>query len=477
MHKASIQWASLGATIILLSGCATLPPKSVESTTPVVATQWQVPQGTSVHGGTDWETVVNWEAFYQHAGLKDLMEMALANNRDLRVSILNVERARAMYRIQRADQYPSFAVDGSLTRSGGGGAESVESYRVELGLAQFEIDLFGRVKQLSREALHQYLATEEAQHTVRLTLLAEVADAYLDYVYHAEALALAEETLKNYQEQMGILQERIRFGTASSLEISQTRAVMEQAAVSVANYKASMNTSLNALTLLVGQPLDLAGLGMTLDLSVTRAFQIPEGLPSELLLRRPDIRAAEWTLVAAEANLEAARLAFFPSIVLTGAVGSASGDLTDLFSSGTDVWSFVPRIRIPLFQGGRLIANRDASQASREMAVAQYERSIQQGFREVSDALTQRAESEQVLQANRNRLQALEEVLRISQVRFDAGSMDYYQLLEARRAYVDGKQSLLASVRQVERSNVSLYRTLGGGFTAEDINAEVAGTF
>jgi multidrug efflux system outer membrane protein len=468
MNRKTAHYTALLTALGLISGCSTTKPTEERAEEPIVALQWQVPANTSIaYADSAALESLDWNTFFTHSGLQKLIHIALENNRDLRVSVLNVERARALYRIQRADRLPSVSANGTLARSGGGNAVDVEEYRAELGLAQYEIDLFGRVKQLSREALHTYFAAEEAQLSARLTLITEVADAYLTYAADSQVLDLAKQSEEDYATQLEILQNRYDYGTASALELSQTQAALEASKASVATYTGQVNRDINALTVLLGQPVEASLLVDLPDMALTGTLQIPEGLPSEVLLRRPDIREAEQTLLAAEANLKAARLAFFPSISLTGAVGSASGDLSDLFSSGTDVWSFTPAIRIPIFQGGSLIASRDASKASRNISIANYEKAIQVGFQDVSDALTLRATSAQALEANRNRLKAMTDVLKMSETRYEAGEIDYYTLLDVRRDYYSARQSVIEIARDVESNNISLFRSLGGGFSSE----------
>lgn len=468
MNKKTAHYTALLAALGLLAGCSTTQTPEDRVAAAGIADQWQVSADTQIsYADPASLDALNWETFFSHSGLHQLISIALENNRDLRVSVLNVERARALYRIQRADRLPSISANGSLTRSGGGTAVDVEQYTAELGLAQYEIDLFGRVKQLSREALYSYFAAEEAQLSARLSLITEVADAYLTYSADKQILDLARQSQEDYETQLGIIRNRYDYGTASALELNQTQAALEASKATVATYTGLVNSDLNALTVLLGQQVDEALLADLPDMALTGTLEIPEGLPSEMLLRRPDIRGAEQTLLAAEANLEAARLAFFPSITLTGAVGSASNDLSKLFSSGTDVWSFAPAIRVPIFQGGSLIANRDASKASRDIAVANYEKAIQEGFRDVSNAITLRATSAQTLQANRNRLEALTQVLQMSEARYETGQIDYYTLLDVRRDYYSAQQSVIEAARSVESNNISLFRSLGGGFASD----------
>ena len=466
MNKKTAYYTALFSAVGLISGCSTTTQTTEDRVAGAnIATHWQVPTDTQI-SYVDTASL-NWETFFSHSGLHQLISIALENNRDLRVSVLNVERARSLYRIQRADRLPSISANGTITRSGGGSAVEVEEYRAELGLAQYEIDLFGRVKQLSREALHTYFAAEEAQLSARLSLITEVADAYLTYAADKQILDLARQSQEDYGAQLGIIQNRFDYGTASALELSQTQAALEASNATVSTYTGLVNRDLNALTLLLGQPIDEALISDLPDMAQTETLKIPEGLPSDVLLRRPDIRSAEQTLLAAEANLKAARLAFFPSISLTGAVGSASGDLSDLFSNGTDVWSFTPVIRIPIFQGGSLVASRDASKASRDIAVAKYEKTIQEGFRDVSDAISLRATSAQTLEANSKRLEAISQVLQMSETRYENGQIDYYTLLDARRDYYSARQSVIDAARDVESNNISLFRSLGGGFVSD----------
>ncbi|MFP4283013.1 MAG: efflux transporter outer membrane subunit [Opitutales bacterium] len=457
MSKWSLTSSALAAAL-LLAGCGTLEPP-VPTAQPQIPAAW--PEATE---GETTTARLDWRGFFADPALETVIEQALANNRDLRVAVLNVERARALYRIQRADRVPSVGAAGTLTRTGGDSAPEVETYGAEVGLASFELDLFGRVRSLSDAALQQYFATEEARRSAQLTLVAEVANAWLMLAADQELLGIAEATLENFEEALELTQRRQDLGAASALEVSQARTSVANARADVALFAGQVAQDRNALALLVGAPVEAAWLPEAFVPEVMGIAPAPAGLPSKTLLRRPDIVRAEHELLAANANIGAARAAFFPSISLTASAGTASSELSGLFGAGTGVWSFLPRIDVPVFQGGRLRANRDAAIAERDIALALYERSIQAGFRETADALT-------LSWTLHDRRAALEEMVaaaarteEISEERYRAGQVDYLTLLDAQRTLYGARQMLVQTQLREQANRVELYRALGGGW-------------
>lgn len=470
MNKQLITALAL-ATSVFVSGCAMLEPR-VPRTDPSIPAEWSLPPVTSAgadahppEAGPEGLQVadIGWRDFFADPRLEELIGQALDNNRDLRIAILNVERARAQYRIQRADRLPSLGANATLERTGGD-APVQDLYTAGVGLAAFELDLFGRVRNLSQAALQQFLATEESRRAAQLTLIAEVANAWLTLAADRELLEIAEQTLRNYEEWFRLTEQRHELGAVSGLELNQARTLVETARADVARYAGQVARDENALNLLVGQPVDPALLPERFLPQVSGLGPLPAGVPAEVLLRRPDVMAAEHRLLSANANIGAARAAFFPSISLTGMVGSASTELSDLFEGGTGFWSFSPQINLPIFQGGRLRAALGVAQADRDIALADYERAIQAGFREVADALALSSTLARQRDALEDLVEASGNTLELSQARYDAGLVSYLELLDAQRTHYQAEQSLV-QVQLAEQANrVTLYRVLGGGW-------------
>jgi multidrug efflux system outer membrane protein len=458
---------------LAVAGCGTLEP-SLPEAQPEVPVQWPLPPTSpamapvAAPGATAAAAQpvadIGWRDFFVDPKLEELIAQALQNNRDLRVAAANVERSRELYRIRRADRVPALEAAGSMVRQGGDGLPTTETYRADLAVTQYELDLFGRVRNLSESALQRYFAEEEARRSVQLALISEVANAYLSLAADREQQRLAEATLGTREEGLRLTEKRHEFGAVSALDVYQARTQAESARADVARFAGQVAQDLNALNLLVGRPVDPALLPDSLDAQVTGLEALPPGLPAEVLLRRPDVREAERLLRAANADIGAARAAFFPSITLTGAVGYASDDLSNLFDGGTGTWSFVPQVRIPIFEGGRLRAGLGATYAERDAALARYEGSIQQGFREVADALAftvtlaaQRIALEQLVDA----AQRAEE---LSIARYEAGRDSYLTRLEAQRTLYLAQQALIVTRLREQSNRVDLYRVLGGGW-------------
>ena len=461
--------ALAAAVVVFVAGCATPGPRgSVADADPMIPTEWPLPASTGVagDGATTALPDIGWRDFFADPRLQEVVGLALDNNRDLRVAILNVDRARAQHRIQRADRFPSVGINAQMERVGADNpALESETYSVGLGVTAFELDLFGRVRNLSQAALQQYLATEESQRGAQLALVAEVANLWLTLAADREQLRIAQATLATYEESLELNQARRELGAISQLVLEQTRTQVASARADVARISGLVQRDINALNLLAGVTLEprLLPDGMVQD--VVGLGQLPEGLPAEVLLRRPDIIAAEHRLLGADANISAARAAFFPSIRLTGNIGSVSTELSGLFESNTTVWSFIPQINIPIFQGGRLRAALGMAQADRDIALAQYEKAIQNGFREVADALALSATLAEQVDASQALLEAATNAERLAQARYDAGLDSNLVRLDAQRTLYAAQQQVVA-VRMAEQANrVTLYKVLGGGWT------------
>ena len=447
------------------AGCGALEPR-LPAAAPSIPTEWPLPPTTATAAPVATPGAaadIGWREFFVDARLQEIIAQALANNRDLRIAMLNVERARGLYRVQRADRVPSVGVNANLVRTGGD-APVRDTYTVGLGVTEFELDLFGRVRNLSEAALQRYFAEEEARRSAQLTLIAEVANAYLTLAADQEQLRVVQATLRTREEFFEITRKRYEFGAVSALDLSQSRTQIEAARADVARYAGHVIQSTNALQLLVGAPIDPELLPDALGQSVTGLAPLPPGLPSEVLLRRPDVLAAEHQLRAYNANIGAARAAFFPSITLTGSVGSVSNELSTLFDGGTGVWTFVPQVNLPIFEGGRLRANLAVAQADRDIALARYERSIQAGFREAADALALTATLADQRSARQATVDAAAEADRLSRARYEAGRDSYLVLLESQRTLYLAQQALVTTQLAEQSNRVTLYKALGGGW-------------
>lgn len=457
---------SLVAAALVLAGCANLAPTYERPAAPVpVAYPGTTPNSAAV-------TDIDWRSFFADAKLRSLIELALANNRDLRVAILNIEQARAQYRVQDAQTLPTVNATGSGTAartpaslSGTGTTVTSHQYSANLGVSAYELDLFGRVRNLSSQALEQYLATEQARRSTQISLVAEVTTAYLTWAADLERLALAAETLRSQTESYQLTQTRFDLGVASALTLRQLQTSVESARVDVARYTGQVAQDRNALALLLGTAVPEALAPDALGDTLNTLPELPAGVPSDLLLRRPDLLQSEHQLKAYTANIGAARAAFYPRISLTATAGSSSADLSGLFKAGSGSWSFIPQISLPIFDGGANQANLDSAVAGRDIALAQYEKAIQTAFREVADALAQRSAVGDQWLAQTALVQASGEVLQMSQARFDRGVDSYLDVLDAQRSWYSARQNLIGTRLSRLTNGVTLYKTLGGGWS------------
>jgi multidrug efflux system outer membrane protein len=405
-----------------------------------------------------------WQQFFKDARLKRLLELALQNNRDLRVAVLNIEQTRAQLQLRRADELPTLnaGVSGSRVPSSGGGISS--TYSAGLSVTSYELDFFGRVRALSQAAQAQLLSTEEAHKTVQIALIASVANTYLSLLAGDELLRVTRDTLDTRVSSLKLTRLKFDNGAASQLDVTQFESLLEGSKVTLAQLIRQRAQDENALVLLLGQPLpaDLpAGLSIPEQALLP---DLPAGLPSDLLIRRPDIRQAEQQLLANNANIGAARAAFFPRITLTGSVGIASTELSSLFSNGAMAWTFAPQLLLPIFDAGRNQANFSAAQVGRDIAVAQYEKAIQSAFREVSDALAGRATLGEQLRAQAAQLTAEETRRRLTELRFHHGAASSLELLDAQRSLFAAQQAVVQVQLLQVQNLVTLYKVLGGGW-------------
>jgi len=414
---------------------------------------------------------IAWRDYFADARLREVIALALANNRDLRVAALNIERARAQYRIQRADLFPAVSGDASQIAqrvpgdlTSGGEADVVRQYSATIGFLAYELDFFGRVRSLNAQALELYLGTEEARRSAQISLVAEVASTWLTLAFDRERLALARNTYETRLKSHDLIRRSFEAGAVSALDLHQSQTLLQSARADVARFSAFVAQDENALALVTGAPVPAESLPDTLTDSVSTIAELPAGVPSEVLTRRPDILQAERSLRAANASIGAARAAFFPSIALTAAAGSASSTLSGLFDGGSGTWSFIPQIHIPIFEAGRLKANLDVAEVQRDINVAQYEKAIQIAFREVADALAERATLAERLDARRKQVEATQAGFRLSEARYKGGVDSYLGLLDAQRTLYVAEQELIG-VRLIDAANrVALYKVLGGGW-------------
>ena len=457
---------------LTLAAC-TLAPEYVRPDAPVPAA-W--PAGPAYRDGAAQPSPavaeIPWQEYFADPQLRQVIGLALENNRDLRVAALNIERSRAQYRIRRADLFPQVDAigEGSGRRvpadlSGTGDAETIHQYRADLAVTAYELDLFGRVRSLNEQALQEYLATAEARRSVQISLVAEVAANYLALAADRERLALARETLASHEQTYGLTRHRFEAGVASALDLNQARSSVEAARVEIARYTALVAQGENALNLVVGAPVPAELLPASLAETLTALADVSPGLPSEVLLRRPDILQAERRLQGYHANIGAARAAFFPRIVLISTVGTGSSELSGLFEDGSLVWSFAPRITLPIFDAGRNRANLAVAETDRDIAVARYEQAIQAAFREVADALARRGTIDEQLAAQQALVDVSAESYRLAQARFEKGVDSYLAVLVSQRFLYTAQQSLIGARLERLGNLVTLYKVLGGGWS------------
>jgi multidrug efflux system outer membrane protein len=460
-----------------LAGCS-LAPGYVRPTPPVSA-QWPASAnyGTTYAANPATEgqpdiAAIGWREMFRSPKLQRLIEAALTNNRDLRIATLNIEVARNTYRIQRADLLPSLDASGNYTRqrlsestSGTGKPDVTSTYAVDIGATAYEVDLFGRVRNLGSRAMNQYLATEEGRKAAQTTLVAEVANAYLTYLADVELLQLTENTLSTRQEAHDLIKRSFELGSKSRLDVAQSSMLVEAARASRAQYQRQVEQDKNALTLLVGREIEPELLEPEQLAQVQVMEMLPAGIPAVVLLDRPDIRQAEYALKGENANIGAARAAFFPSISLTGSAGYASTSLSNLFLAGSSgVWSFAPKVNLPIFQGGRLRSNLKLAENNRDIALAQYEKAIQTAFREVADALVSRATYTEQLQAQRALVKENEQAKTITKARYAHGIDSHFALLDAERSLYEAQQNEILVHQRSLANLIDLYKALGGGW-------------
>lgn len=461
----------------VLTGC-TLAPRYERPAAPVASGYPTAPEGYGQaevkSGETRRASDIGWREFFRDARLQAVITAALDNNRDLRAAALRIEEARALYQVQRADLLPTVNATAGYTRQRVTGAQTPagvgyigEYYQAGGAITSYELDFFGRVRSLSNAALSQYFATEEARRAAHISLVSEVAKAYLAERSYDEQYQIARETLRTREETLRLARQRFEAGATSALDLRDNESLVAQARVAAAELARQRAQAQNALEVLVGTPLSsLQNLPPAKTLSEENLVSdIPPGLPSDLLEQRPDIRQAEQQLLSANANIGAARAAFFPRISLTANAGSISPTFSGLFESGTGAWSFAPQLVLPIFDFGRNVSNLDLANVRKNIQIANYEKTIQVAFREVADALVARGTLEEQVAGQQQVRDAEASRFELAELRFRSGITGQIETLDAQRQLFTAEQALIQA-RQLRLNNaIDLYRALGGGLS------------
>ncbi|MDD2466160.1 MAG: efflux transporter outer membrane subunit [Desulfobulbus sp.] len=469
-HRIAI--LSIAISCLIFVAACSMAPHYSQPDAPVSATWPTGPAYRDVMDKPADKAVADtpWQEFFVNPQLQKLINLALANNRDLRVAALNIERSRAQYRIQRSDLFPKIDANTSANYqrqakdfSETGHPVDLRQYTIGLGVSSYELDLFGRVQSLKDQALQRFFATGEARRSVQISLVAEVAANYLRLAADRELLNLAKDTQASQQASYQLISRRCESGMSSALDLHQAQISVDIARVDVSRFTTFVAQDENALNLLVGSTVPSDLLPNALSETLTAVKDLQPGLPSDVLLSRPDIGEAEALLKAANANIGAARAAFFPRITLVSSVGFGSDDLSGLFADGSSVWQFAPRISLPIFNAGSNQANLKVAEVNRDIAVAQYDKAIQTAFSEVADALALRGTIEDQVAAQQSLSSAAGERYRLSQARYEEGNDSYLNVLDSQRSLYGSEQNLI-SVRLARLTNmVTLYKVLGGG--------------
>ncbi len=477
------------ATLVAMLSACTLEPNYQRPASPVPALAGGAPAAPAAPAAAD----VGWREFFLDAQLQRLIALALTNNRDLRVAALNVESAQARYRVQRADLFPTIDASGveeverfpsgvfggspaggSALPTGTGGSV-LRFFDVGVGFTSYELDFFGRARSLNHAALQQYFSADETRRSAQLTLVAEVASAYLTVLADETLLEITRETLKNQNDSYALTQRMFGAGTTTELALRQAESTVDTARANLAQYNRQLAEDRDALQLLLGAPIpDDIDFSRGLDRGTVVA-ELQEGIPSDVLVHRPDVLAAEHQLQSANAQIGAARAAFLPEITLTSSFGTASTQLSGLFKGNSQAWTFSPQISVPIFAGGANVANLQATKLSRDTAVAQYEQTIQTAFREVADALAARGTLDEQLAAQQALVSASTVAYRLADMRFRGGVDSYLSALDAERTLYSAQQQL-QGVRLIRLQNlVTLYKALGGGLMEHSSTARASG--
>ena len=477
-----LHYFALTASALSLTACIDLAPFYQRPAAPVPATFGQPDANQKAL------SELAWRSFISDQRLQQVVDLSLKNNRDLKIASLNIEKSRALYQVQRADLFPTIAASLSETASKGmasaannvagntsGAATGTAGssnrsgnishiYRASVGFSAYELDLFGRIRNLNEQALQTFYADEENRKSTQISLIAEVATAWLALAADKMRLDIAQQTLQSQQATYEINQKMFDLGVANALTLKQLQTSVDSARVAVATYKLQIQQDINALNLLAGSAVPVALLPDGKLENVALATPLPRGVSSETLQQRPDVRAAEHLLQGANANIGALRAAFFPTISLTTTVGTASNELNGLFRSGSGIWTFVPQISVPIFNAGRNSANLEVGKKNQEILLAQYEKTVQTAFKEVADVLVQREGLQAQIEAQTSLTDAAAEAFKLADARFKNGIDSYLVVLDAQRTLYTAQQSLVTLQLNDAASQLTLYKAMGGGW-------------
>jgi outer membrane protein, multidrug efflux system len=453
---------SIALASTLFTGCFSLEPKLEPLDSKVIPLEWN----TKIEAKNQenlTQTKPSWEDFVQNETLKKVVDLAIKNNKDLKIALLNIESARATYRISKADSFPTLEANGDMKNAkninSSNGTSISHNYSANIS-ASYEIDLFGKIQSLNESAKQSYLSTQFAANTIKVSLIAETINAWLTLAIHNEQLKLSIQTVENLQKAYELTQKKFVAGVISQADVLDASASLKEAQINVISYNTMIKQDKNALELLIAQPLS--------DELLPKEYEnclmiVKAGISSKVLLTRPDIMEAEHTLKAKNANIGAARAAFFPSISLTANTGIASKSLSSLFDGGAqNVWSFSPNINIPIFNGGQNSANLDYTYAQRDIALNQYEKTIQTAFKEVNDALATRATINEQINKQKEVVDAVSKSYNLALRAYKVGTGSYLNLLISQRTLYSARQNLINKYQEDLTNRVSLYKTLGG---------------
>lgn len=462
-------YISILLTATLLSSCSMIP--EYQQPTGANDTFWKsgANSETSESAVEENQLTANiaWQSFFVSEPLRQVIAIALENNKDLKTAVLNVEKARANFGIQKADLYPHLDGQAGSTLKGDFDGNSSDLYQVNLATTAYELDLFGRVRSLSEAALNSYLATDEARKSIIISLIAETANSYLQLISDMESLELTYSTLEAQQKSYDLVSQSYNYGIATKLDLAQVRIAVETARANKVFYTRRVQVDRNALTYLLGVTnIDTLTFNTGLK-DVSFLQEIPVGLPSQVLLKRPDIKQAEYNLKQTGANIGAARAAFYPRIALTGSLGFASDNLGDLFAGASSgAWSFIPSISIPIFDAGQNTSRLEVAKVDQQIAINQYEQTIQKAFREVADELAARDTLTEQLDAQQMLVGASRDAYDLSLIRYNRGIDNFLNVLDAQRSLFTAEQGKIDIKRQSLSNQVGLYKVLGGGLVA-----------
>ncbi len=462
MFKTNI---SIGLALILFTGCFSLEPKLEPKDIKVIPLEWNTPVESKNQEDLT-QIKPSWEDFVQNDTLKKVVDAAIKNNRDLKIALLNIQSARATYRISNSDSFPTLEANADMKNAkainSSNGTTISHNYSANIS-ASYEIDLFGKIQSLNESALQSYLSTQFAANTVKVSLIAETINAWLTLATHNEQLKISIQTVENLQKAYELTQKKFNAGVISQADVLDANASLKEAQINIISYNTMIKQDKNALELLIAQPLNDELLPKEFKEYENWLMIVKAGISSKVLLTRPDIMEAEHNLKAKNANIGAARAAFFPSISLTANTGIASKSLSSLFDGGAqNIWSFSPNITLPIFNGGQNSANLDYTYAQRDIALSQYEKTIQTAFKEINDALATRATINEQINKQKELVDAVSKSYNLTLKAYKVGTGSYLNVLISQRTLYSARQNLISKYQEDLTNRVSLYKTLGG---------------